>query len=65
MEKDKINKVHKWQMRNVFKILVRKPEGKSHLGDQMVLTGTGCECVDWIPLTEDRVQSGGSCDYGN
>jgi len=53
------------QMRNAHKILVRKPEGKKLLGRskcrwedniRMVLREIGCEDVDWIHLSQDRVK---------
>jgi hypothetical protein len=49
--------------RKVYKILVRKPEGKRPLGRPkrrwedgigMDLKETGWGCVDWIRLTQDR-----------
>jgi hypothetical protein len=52
-------------MRNAYKILVGKPEGKRPLGRprsrwegniRTVLKGTGWEGVDWIHLAQDRVQ---------
>jgi hypothetical protein len=49
--------------RNVFKVLVGKPEGKRPLGRprrrwengiRMDLRVTGLGCVDWIRLAQDR-----------
>jgi hypothetical protein len=51
-------------MRNGYKILVSKPEGKGPLirprhrekdNIRMVLREIGWEAVDWIHLTQDRV----------
>jgi hypothetical protein len=50
-------------MRNVYKLLVRKPEGKRPLGRprrwwtaniKMYLLGIGLNVVDWIGLAQDR-----------
>jgi hypothetical protein len=52
-------------MRNVYKILVGKPEGKNPLGKRrrkwednirMDLTEIGWEVVGWIHLAQDRDQ---------
>jgi hypothetical protein len=52
-------------MRNAYKILVGKPEGRKPLGItrrkwedniRMDLRETGCEGVDWIRLAQDRDQ---------
>jgi hypothetical protein len=52
-------------MRNAYKIVVRKAEEKSLLGSlgrrwknnlKMDLRKMRCVCVDWIQLTQDRVQ---------
>jgi hypothetical protein len=46
--------------RNVYRILVGKPEGKNHLEDQgvdgikMDLREIGWGCVEWIHLAQDR-----------
>jgi len=53
------------EMRNAYKILVRRLVGKRHLGRpkcrqenniRMTLTETGWEGVDWIYLAQDREQ---------
>jgi hypothetical protein len=53
------------EVRNVYKILVRKPEGKRPLGRArrrwknniaMDLREIGWKGVDWIHLTQDRGQ---------
>jgi hypothetical protein len=53
------------EMKNAYKILVRKPEGKRLDGGprcrwvdkiKMDLTETGCEVVDCIQHTQDMVQ---------
>jgi hypothetical protein len=49
--------------RNVYRVLVGKPEGKKHLKDQgvdgrmgsKVLREIGCGGVEWIHLAHDRV----------
>jgi hypothetical protein len=38
------------EMKNAYKILVRKPEGKISLGRRR------CKRVDWIHPAQDRVQ---------
>jgi hypothetical protein len=52
-------------MRNVYKILIRKPKGKRPLGRprhkwkdniRMDLTKIGWEGMDWIHLDQDRDQ---------
>jgi hypothetical protein len=51
------------EMRNVYIILVGKPEGKRPLGRprhrwednfKMNLTEIGCERVEWIPMAQDK-----------
>jgi hypothetical protein len=51
------------EMRNAYRILVRKPEGQGQLGKhshswedniQMDLKEAECEDVDWIHLAQDR-----------
>jgi len=53
------------EMRNSYKILVGKPEGKRSLGRPRCRCGnnakinlkeTGCEVVDWIHVVQCRVQ---------
>jgi hypothetical protein len=53
------------ETRNVYKILVGKPEGKTPLGRprcrwvdniKMDLRETGWDGMDWIELTQDRDQ---------
>jgi hypothetical protein len=48
---------------NIHKIFVAKPEGKRQLDRskriwdnniKMDLTETGCECIEWIQLIQDR-----------
>jgi hypothetical protein len=52
-----------WHMRNVYRLLVRKPEGKIPLGRprrrwidniKMGLLEIGLNVVDWIGLAQDR-----------
>jgi hypothetical protein len=51
---------HAWE-RNVYKVLMRKPEGKRPLGRprrrwdeiRMVLRVIGCGSVGWIQLAQD------------
>jgi hypothetical protein len=54
---------HEWGERNVYKLLVRKPEGKKPLGRprcrwinniKIYLLGIGLNVVDWIGLAQDR-----------
>jgi hypothetical protein len=54
-----------WEKRNVYRILVRKPEGSRPLGRQicgsvvnikMDLRVIGWDGVDWIDLAQDRDQ---------
>jgi len=61
-------------MRNEYKILVRKLEGKRPLGRpthsweddiKMNLKETGYKDVDWIHLAEDRSPMAGSCEHGD
>jgi len=48
--------------RGVYRVLVGKPEGKNHWGDQgvdgdnikMDLQEVGCEGMDWIELAQAR-----------
>jgi hypothetical protein len=50
--------------RNAYKILIRKPVGRDHLGDtdvdggniNMHVKGNKCEDVDCIHLAPDKVQ---------
>jgi hypothetical protein len=54
----------RWAVRRgMYRVLVRKPEGKRPLGrpkhlwednNKMDLQDVGCECMDWIELTEGR-----------
>jgi len=53
------------EMRNAYKILVKKPEGKKPLGRSrrrwednisMYIREIGWEGVNWIHVTQDRVQ---------
>ena len=53
------------QSRNVYRVLVGKPEGKRHLGRprrrwedniRMDLREVGCDPGEWIDLAEDRDQ---------
>jgi hypothetical protein len=53
---------HAWE-RNVYRVLMGKPEGKRSLGRprrrwengiRMVLRETGRRSVDWIQLAQDR-----------
>jgi hypothetical protein len=53
---------HSWE-RNVYRVLIGKPEGKRPLGRprrrwedgiRMDLRETGWESVDWIQLAQDR-----------
>jgi hypothetical protein len=61
-------------MRNAYKILVGKPEGKRSLGRPargwehniiMAVTEIGWEGVDCMYLPQDRDQCQGSCEHGN
>jgi hypothetical protein len=54
---------HEWERRNVYRLLVRKPEGKRPLGRlrrkwidniKMYLLQIGVSVVDWIGLAQDR-----------
>jgi hypothetical protein len=58
--------------RDVYRVLVGKPEGKRPLGGprrrwedniRMDLWKVGCGCVDWIGLAQDR--QAGNCECGN
>jgi hypothetical protein len=60
--------------RNVYRILVGKPEGKGPLGRprrrsegsiKMVLREIGWDGTDWIDLAQDRDQWRGSCEHGD
>jgi hypothetical protein len=60
--------------RNVYRLLVGKPEGKIPLGRprcrwmdniKMDLLEIGLSVVDWIGLAQDRVQAESSCKLGN
>jgi len=51
------------ERRRVYRVLVGKPEGKSHLGDpgvdgkiifKMDLQEVGCGSMDWTELAQDR-----------
>jgi hypothetical protein len=51
------------EKRGVYRVLVRKPEGKRQLGRprcrwedniKMDLQKVGCEFMDWIELAQDR-----------
>jgi hypothetical protein len=45
------------EWKGVFRVLVRKPEGKRPLGRlrrRMDLQEVGCEGKDWIGLAQDR-----------
>jgi hypothetical protein len=51
------------EMRDIYRILVGKPEGKKPLGRprhrwednvKMDLQEVGCWCMDWIKLAQDR-----------
>jgi hypothetical protein len=62
------------EKRNVYRILVGKPEGKRPLGRQrrkwvdsikMDLREIGWGSMDWIDLAHDRVLVEGSCEHGN
>ena len=52
------------QLRNAYRVLVGKPEGKRHLESsrrrceniKMDLREVGCDPRDWIALAEDRNQ---------
>ena len=54
---------HMEQSRNAYRVLVGKPEGKSHLGRprrrwedniRMDLREVGCDPGEWIDLAEER-----------
>jgi hypothetical protein len=60
--------------RNVYKVLVGKPEGKRPLGRprrrwedgiRMDLREIGWVSVDWIQLAQDRDRWGGFGEYGD
>jgi hypothetical protein len=62
------------EKRNVYRILVGKPEGKRPLGIsrcrwvddiKMDLRGIGWYGMDWIDLAQDRGPMEGSCKHGN
>jgi hypothetical protein len=47
------------KMKNAYKIMVIKPEGKRPVGRPMnrweeTIKETGCEEVDWVNLAQDR-----------
>jgi hypothetical protein len=50
-------------MRNAYKILVSKPEGKRPIGTD--LKETAHEDVDWIHVTRDRFQWRVFSEYDN
>jgi hypothetical protein len=60
--------------RDVYRILVGKPEGKRPLGRprrrwedniKMDLREVGCGCVDWMELSQDRDRWRAICEYGD
>jgi hypothetical protein len=60
--------------RGVYRVLVRKSEGKRPLGRprhrwedniQMDLQEMGCEGLDWIELAQYRERVAGNCECGN
>ena len=60
--------------RGVYRVLVRKPEGRRPLGRprhrweddiRMDLREVGCECVDWMELAQDRRQVACACECGD
>jgi cell wall assembly regulator SMI1 len=62
------------KIRNVYKILVGKPEGKRPLGrprcrwedkTEMDLNEVVLEGIDWIHLAQGRDRWAGSCEHGN
>jgi hypothetical protein len=61
-------------MRNVYNILVRQSEGKRPLGRprhrwedniKMIIEEIGCDGVDWIQMTQDKVQWQAFVNTGN
>jgi hypothetical protein len=49
------------EIRDAYKILVGKPEGKDNLGDLRLdevleIEGIGCERMDWMHVTQNRIQ---------
>ena len=57
--------------RDVYRVLVGKPEGKRPLGSprrrwedniKIDLQEVGCEGMDWIELAQDRDRWGGTCE---
>jgi hypothetical protein len=61
------------EIRNAYRILVGKPEGKIPLGRprrrwvdniKMYLREIGWDGVDWIELAQDRDPVEGSCEHG-
>jgi hypothetical protein len=61
-------------MRNVYKILVRIPEGKTpherlrRSWDETTETGLRtieCGAVDWLDLAQDGLREAGSCKHSN
>jgi hypothetical protein len=62
------------EMRNVYKILVGKPEGKKasvrprdrwEENIRTDLKEIGCKGVDWIHLAQDQESVTGWCEHGN
>jgi hypothetical protein len=62
------------EKRNVYRILVGKPEGKRPLGRprrrwidniRMDLLEIGVSVVEWIGLAQDRYRWESSCELGN
>jgi hypothetical protein len=60
--------------RNVYRLLVGKPEGKRPLGRprrrwidniKMDLSEIGLSVVDWVGLAQDRNRWESSCELGN
>ena len=61
------------QVREVYRVLVGKPEGKRSLGRprrrwedniKMDPQEVGGGCGDWMELAQDR-KKGGTCEYGD
>jgi len=62
------------ERRDVYRVLVGKPEGKRPLGRprrrwedniKMDLQEVGCGGTDWIELPHDRDRWRGTCECGN